>query len=119
MKPLVVALIVTVLVLAGAFLLGCYLLATTRSRWLGYLSFFLIGLPFSWTLAFAASSGGGMMLPVPDALAIVAFLAGQFHSGSYSAAGSIPPPFVMTGVSSFVAYLICSRWRPDLFNRRR
>jgi len=59
------------------------------------------------------------MLPIPDSIAIVALLAGEFHSGSYSAAGSIPPPFIMTAINSFVAYLICSKQRPDLFTRGR
>jgi hypothetical protein len=119
MKPLVIALLVTVLVLAGAFILGRHLLRTTTNRWLGFVGIFLVGLPFSWTLFYGASSGGGAMLPIPDFIAIIALLTGEFHSGNYSAAGSIPPPFIMTAISSFVAYCICSKQRPDLFKSSR
>jgi len=94
---------------------GVFLFVRTKRVWLAYVSIYFIAQPFSWTLLWGASMGGGFALPAPDIFAIIGLFAGQFHSGRYSGAGSLPPPFIASAVVYAVVFLLLARHRKELF----
>jgi len=94
---------------------GVFLFVRTKRAWVAYSAIYFISQPFSWTLLWGASMGGGFALPAPDIFAIIGLFGGQFHSGQYSGAGSIPPPFVASVVVYFIVYFLLARYRKDIF----
>jgi len=94
---------------------GVFLFVRTKRAWVAYIAIYFISQPFSWTLLWGASMGGGFALPAPDIFSIIGLFAGQFQSGRYSGAGSIPPPFIASAVVYAVAFFLLARHRKDIF----